>query len=58
MSLWFVVAACAFAAVLGLLVAGIDLWREARLTAVRAVPRAGVPIPRVPTVPTARKRAA
>ena len=56
MSFWFVVAACAFAAVLGVLVAGIDRWREARLTAVRAVPRAGVPISRVP--PTARKRAA
>lgn len=58
MSLRFVVAACAFAALLGALVAWIDWWRDSRLTAVRTGRRARVPIPQVPTVPAARKRAA
>jgi ABC-type amino acid transport system permease subunit len=57
MTVTFVIAACAFAAVLGALVAGIDWWREARLTVVRPVARARVPVVRS-TVPAARKRAA
>jgi hypothetical protein len=57
MSLTFVLAACAFAAVVGVLVAGIDRWRESRLLS-RAVERIGVPVGRTPAVPAARKRAA
>jgi hypothetical protein len=55
MSLWFVLGACAFVAVLGALVACIDRWREDRLTVVRPVARARVPVTRLPA---ARKRAA
>jgi hypothetical protein len=54
MSVTFLLAACAFAAVLGVLVACIDRWRDSRLTIVRSVPRVG----RVSTVQSARKRAA
>ena len=58
MSLTFLLAACAFAAVLGVLVACIDRWRDSRLTIVRSVPRVGVHVGRVSTVQSARKRAA
>ncbi len=58
MSLTFVLAACVFAAVVGVLVAWIDRWRESRLTVRRAVPRLGVPVADMPSVPPARKRAA
>lgn len=58
MSLSFVLAACAFAAVLAVLVAWIDRWRESRLTVARALETSRVPIVSVPTVPAARKRAA
>jgi hypothetical protein len=51
-------AACAFVAVVGVLVAVIDRWRESRLTVVRPEPRVGLPVGRIPTVPSARKRAA
>ncbi|HEY7518399.1 MAG TPA: hypothetical protein VIE36_08920 [Methylomirabilota bacterium] len=56
MSLTFLLAACAFAAVLGALVACVDWWRESRLRVARPAPRGGVPVGRIPTVP--RKRAA
>jgi hypothetical protein len=56
MTLTFVIAACAFAALLGVLVAWIDWWRDSRLAAVHAVRRA--PTARVPTVSAPRKRAA
>jgi hypothetical protein len=60
MSLTFLLAACAFAAVVGALVACIDWWRESRLTVTRPVQRVGVPVGRIPSVPAAatRKRAA
>ncbi|HXU88849.1 MAG TPA: hypothetical protein VFQ62_08360 [Methylomirabilota bacterium] len=58
MSLMFLVTACAFVAVVGLLVAGIDRWRESRLTVARRVAGVAVPIGRAPSVPPARKRAA
>jgi hypothetical protein len=58
MSLMFLLTACAFVAVVGLLVAGIDRWRDSRLTVARPMPRVGVPIGRMPSVPPARKRAA
>jgi hypothetical protein len=58
MSFSSVLIACAFAAVLGAVVACVDRWRESRLTVVRPVQRARVPVVRVPTAPTARKRAA
>jgi hypothetical protein len=57
MSLTFLLAACAFAAVVGALVACVDRWRESRLLA-RPVPRVGVPVGRTAVVPAARKRAA
>jgi hypothetical protein len=59
MSLTFLLAACAFAAVLGALVACIDRWRDSRLTIVQPVQRARGPVGRVSSsVPSARKRAA
>ena len=58
MSLTFLLAACAFAAVLGLLVAWIDWWRDSRLTLVRPDQRVRVPVGRVSSIPPARKRAA
>ena len=58
MSLMFLLTACVFVAAVGLVVAGIDRWRDSRLTVVRPTPRAGVPIDRMPSVPPARKRAA
>ena len=58
MSLMFLLTACAFVAVVGVLVAGIDRWRESRLTVVRPIQRVRVPIGRMPSVPPARKRAA
>jgi hypothetical protein len=58
MSLTFVLAACAFAAVVGVLVACVDWWRESRLTVVRSVPPTRVAVGRVSTAPTAGKRAA
>jgi hypothetical protein len=57
-SLTFLIAACAFAAVLGALVACIDRWRDTRLTLMRPVQRVGLPVGRVSAVPSARKRAA
>jgi len=56
MSLTFLLTACAFAAVLGVLVACIDRWRESRLTIVRPVQR--VDVGRVSSAPPAGKRAA
>ena len=58
MTLTFLIGACAFAALLGVLVAWIDWWRDSRLAAVQAVRRARVPMARVPAVSAARKRAA
>jgi hypothetical protein len=59
MDLSFAIAACAFVAVLGALVACVDRWREARLTVSRPVQRVRVPVARVAAgVPPARKRAA
>jgi hypothetical protein len=58
MSLTFLLAACAFAAVLGLLVAWIDRWRDSRLTLVPPVQRVRLSGGRVSSVPPARKRAA
>lgn len=58
MSLTFVLAACLFVAVVGVLVACIDRWRDARLAVARSASRVGVRAARVPTVPAARKRAA
>jgi len=59
MSLTFLLAACAFAAVLGALVACIDRWRESRLTIAPPVQRVRVPVGRVSSAaPSARKRAA
>jgi len=58
MSLMFLLTACVFVAVVGVLVAGIDRWRDSRLTIVRPIPRVGVPIGRMPSAPPARKRAA
>jgi len=58
MSLMFLLTACVFVAVVGLLVAGIDRWRDSRLTVARSIPRVGAPIGRMPSVPPARKRAA
>jgi hypothetical protein len=58
MSLMFLLTACVFVAVVGVLVAGIDRWRDSRLMVARSVPRVGVPTGRIPTVPPARKRAA
>ena len=54
----FLIAACAFAAILGALVACIDRWRDTRLTLVRPVQRVGLPVGRVSPVASARKRAA
>ena len=59
MSLTFLLTACAFAAVLGALVACIDRWRDSRLAIVKPVQRERVPVGRVSaSVPSARKRAA
>jgi hypothetical protein len=58
MSLTFLLAACAFVAVVGALVACVDRWRESRLTAARPVQRVGMAVARVPAVPARRKRAA
>jgi hypothetical protein len=58
MTLTFVIAACAFAALLGALVAWIDWWRDSRLAAAHALRRARLPMTTVPTVSAARKRAA
>jgi hypothetical protein len=58
MSLTFLVAACVFVAVVGVLVAWIDRWRESRLTVARPLPRAGRPVKPLPGVSSTRKRAA
>jgi hypothetical protein len=58
MSLTFLLAACAFAAIVGALVACIDWWRESRLSVARPVQRVGIPVGRIPSVPARRKRAA
>ena len=59
MSLTFLLTACAFAAVLGALVACIDRWRDARLRLAPPVQRVRVPVGRVSSeAPSARKRAA
>jgi hypothetical protein len=58
MSLTFLLAACAFAAVLGVVVACIDRWRDSRLALVRPVQRVRVPVGRASAVPSSRKRAA
>jgi hypothetical protein len=56
MSLAFLLAACGFAAILGVLIALIDRWRESRLSVPHRVVAA--PVVRVPTAPAPRKRAA
>ena len=58
MTLTFVLAACLFVAVVGALVACIDRWREARLTVARPGQRVDLPVGRIPTVSSPRKRAA
>jgi hypothetical protein len=58
MSLTFVLAACAFVAVLGALVACVDRWRDARLMVTRPVQRVGIPVGPIPAAPATRKRAA
>ncbi|HEX3176158.1 MAG TPA: hypothetical protein VHZ49_05735 [Methylomirabilota bacterium] len=58
MTLSFLVATCAFVAVLGVVVAWIDRWRESRLGALRPVARVSVPVATVASAPAARKRAA
>jgi hypothetical protein len=60
MTLWSVVAACAFVAVLGALVACVDRWRDARLSVVAPVAgrRPVAPVARAAAVAAARKRAA
>jgi hypothetical protein len=58
MSLTFLFAACAFVAVVGVVVACVDRWRESRLTLARPGDRVGVAVARVPSVPATRKRAA
>jgi hypothetical protein len=57
MSLGFVVAACAFALVVGCAVACVDRWREARL-ALRLRPAASVREATKPARPAAQRRAA
>jgi hypothetical protein len=58
MSLTFVLAACAFVAAVGALVACVDRWRDSRLVVTRPVQRVGIPVGRIPAVPATRKRAA
>jgi hypothetical protein len=58
MSVSFVVAACAFVAVLAALVAWVDRWRESRLTVVRSLETSHAPVVAVTSVPAPRKRAA
>jgi len=58
MSLTFVVAACVFVALVGVLVACVDRWRDSRLAVTRPLQRVGVRAGRIPAVPDSRKRAA
>jgi hypothetical protein len=58
MSLAFVFAACAFALVLGCVVACVDWWREARLSATRLRAAAAVGEDAKPARPAAQRRAA
>jgi len=58
MSLGFLVAACAFALVLGCAVAWVDRWREARLAAPRLRPVARIGGNAKPARPATHRRAA
>ena len=57
MTLWFLLTACAFAAVLGALVACVDRWRESRLDEASPIQRRRTQAAAT-AMPAARKRAA